>query len=85
MLMINNRAANILLSARSSARASMLMASCARRSVVGLSKWVGGEVEIEVDVGSVVSLCNSSGLQTYEWKGRWKSGDGVHVTDEARR
>ena len=42
VLMNDDRAANILLSARSSARASMLMASCARRIVVGASRWVDG-------------------------------------------
>ena len=38
MLMIDDRPANIHLSARSSARASMSMGSFARRSVVGLSR-----------------------------------------------
>jgi len=83
-LTIDGRAANILLSATSSARASMLMASCARRSVVGVSRWVGGEVGGEVDIGAVVSWCGSSGLQTYEWKGRWTSSDGSHITGESR-
>ena len=35
---VNDRPANILLNARSSARASMSMGSFARRSVVGLSR-----------------------------------------------
>jgi len=38
VLMIDDRAANILLSARSSARVFMSMGSFARRSVVGRSR-----------------------------------------------
>jgi len=48
VLMIDDRPANILLSARSSARASMSMGSFARRSVVGASRWVCREVGGEV-------------------------------------
>ena len=45
---------------------------------------MSGPVGGEVDVGAVVPWCNSSGLQTWEWKGRWKSDDGVHVIEGTR-